>query len=192
MSNRNRTHREQDRHDSTGAPEWSQSTDHTDTPEGHRHSDSTDVRIPWGEPLCTDPESLTATTGRLRRAMEATDSTSPWTCPHCGCTLPGCILRGGQRAGCSDPKCRGRNWHDHGSAWLDQKRRESLREPHKPARSKELSPSQVRAIRDAYSKGSKGYKQVAKAHGVHPMTIRDIVTGRSYTWVIDAQEESHE
>ena len=190
MSNRNRTHREQDRHDSTGAPEWSQSTDSTGTPEASRHPDSTDVRIPWGQPECTDPESLTATQGRLRRAMETASTGDPWVCPHCGCALPGCILRGGMRAGCSDPKCRGRNWHDHGSAWLSERRKESLSDPSKPARSKELSPQQVRAIRNAYAAGGKGYKRLAKELGHHPMTIRDVVRGRTYRWV--TQEETHE
>ena len=53
-------------------------------------------------------------------------------------------------------------------------------------RRRSLTDSQVREIRSAhlaYIRG-RGYESLAKQYGVGSSTIRDVITYRSYQWVI--------
>jgi Mor family transcriptional regulator len=54
-------------------------------------------------------------------------------------------------------------------------------------RRRSLTDSQVSEIRSAhlaYIRG-RGYESLAKKYGVGASTIRDVITYRSYQWVID-------
>lgn len=143
--------------------------DDTGVPEGADEPVMDDTsRLPWSEPTYTGEEhteAYKAALRRLRRASEKAPASQPYWCPYCGRTYPGVSLhRGGkERHGCPKPRCAARAW----AARAREQGRHRL----------EVEHEVIAAIRAEYRPGERGYRALAREHGLPVGTVAKIVRG---------------
>ena len=109
-----------------------------------------------------------------------------FVCPYCGRRLP-CTTRDGKpRRSCSSSFCQGKAWNAASQRWLAGERgRLPLT---RAARRCDLPPLAVLAIRESYRPGVTGYRKLAKAHEVSVSTVRRIVTGKTYRYLLGLED----
>ncbi len=120
-------------------------------------------QLPWSEPTSTDPTVLAVNQRRFERATALAEEAPEFRCPYCNRTFPGVRLDGQPRRGCPDPRCAGHAWGDRA--------REQGR--HR----QEIPPEVIEAIRAEYRAGVRGYRMLAKAHGLPVGTVAKILRG---------------
>lgn len=138
--------------------------DDTELPEGNDDLVADDTgEMPWSEPTSTNPVALAVNQRRLERASELAADLPAFRCPYCHRTFPGVRLDGRPRRGCPDPRCAGHSWGDRA--------REQGR--HR----QEIPPEVIEAIRAEYQAGVRGYRLLAKAHGLPVGTVAKVLRG---------------
>lgn len=143
-------------------PEDSDATDDTGLPEGADDPTSDDTgSLPWSEPTSTDPRIATVNQQRIDRATARASETRSYWCPYCGRECPGVTINGNQRRTCSNPRCRARAWGDQAR---DQGR-------HREG----VAPDVVTAILRGYRPGERGYRALAREHGLPVQTVASIL-----------------
>lgn len=142
-------------------------TDDTGVPEDEPVADDTGS-LPWSEPTLTDDQhadAYKAAVRRLRRTTEKVSEARTYWCPYCGRDYPGVSLDGQARRGCPNPRCAGR-------AWSERARRQH-------GRHRDIAPELVAAVRAEYVPGVRGFKTLARAHGLTRDAVRWIVQGHA-------------
>jgi len=117
-----------------------------------------------------------------KRARKGAPSPATYTCPHCGLVSSGVTCRGGTRRACPSPHCQGRDWSAAAQRWLQGARRRTP--PHLPARRCDLPADTVLCIRDSHIPGLYGYRRLARDHAVSVSTVRRIVQGETYRYLL--------
>lgn len=141
-------------------------TDDTGVPEGTDEPVADDTRsLPWSEPTSTDPRVQTVNRQRIERASARAAEARPYWCPHCGRTYPGVSILGGARRACPNPRCRARAWGDLARA--------------KGQRGTTLAPEVAAAILSEYRPGVRGYKALAREHGVSRAAVQRLIRGHA-------------
>ena len=164
--------------DDGACPEFTTDTTAEDGDQGETVTDATDVpegadapvrdesgALPWSEPTSTDTRSLTVNKQRIERANARACEARPFWCPYCGRTYPGVTIESTTRRACPNPRCQGRAWGDRARA--------------QGKRGTALAPAVAAAILAEYQPGVRGYKTLAREHGVSRAAIQRLIQGHA-------------